>query len=149
MPSWQQFLLVCFCCAVCPCCSRQRLQNRDKDINAPLEPVYRVAKRVYASPSRANFQSDFRSKVCVFGYQCQVLMPCVNCLNSVVLKCLTTCLIISKPPIWSIYVISFFKLLQKSSEPRCVSSVLDMLLPHNCLELFLGFWTLDVLYVLT
>lgn len=43
-------------------CSRQRLQNRDKDINAPLEPVYRVAKRVYASPSRANFQSDFRSK---------------------------------------------------------------------------------------
>ncbi|XP_073396416.1 uncharacterized protein [Physcomitrium patens] len=43
-------------------CSRQGLQNRDKDSNAPLAPIYKVTNRVYASPSRANFQSDFRSK---------------------------------------------------------------------------------------
>lgn len=43
-------------------CSREGLQNRDKSTNVPVAPVYKVTKRVYASPSRANFQSDFRSK---------------------------------------------------------------------------------------
>ena len=62
---------ICFACRarlveftwmMCFFCSRQGLQNQQNS-NSSLAPIYKVTKRVYASPSRANFQSDFRSKV--------------------------------------------------------------------------------------
>ncbi|CAM6025794.1 unnamed protein product [Sphagnum balticum] len=43
-------------------CSREGLQSQHTSPNSSLVPIYKVTKRVYASPSRANFQVDFRSK---------------------------------------------------------------------------------------
>jgi hypothetical protein len=60
----------CFSDVLCPFLniySREGLRSQHTSPNSSLVPIYKVTKRVYASPSRANFQVDFRSKVCLYA----------------------------------------------------------------------------------
>uniref|UniRef100_A0A1D1YG87 Uncharacterized protein KIAA0930 n=1 Tax=Anthurium amnicola TaxID=1678845 RepID=A0A1D1YG87_9ARAE len=43
-------------------CSIQDLQRHQHGADTPLSPVYKVVKTVYASPSRVNFQVDFKKE---------------------------------------------------------------------------------------
>ncbi|KAK1432322.1 hypothetical protein QVD17_09217 [Tagetes erecta] len=44
-------------------CSYQSLQNHQNNQGAPLSPIYKIVKTVYASPSRVNFHLDSRKEV--------------------------------------------------------------------------------------
>ncbi|XP_044510467.1 uncharacterized protein KIAA0930 homolog isoform X2 [Mangifera indica] len=44
-------------------CSHRVLQNYQAGQNAPLSPIYKVVKTVYASPSRVNFHLDSKKEV--------------------------------------------------------------------------------------
>ncbi|CAA7393792.1 unnamed protein product [Spirodela intermedia] len=43
-------------------CSIQDLKRHQSGADTPLSPVYKVVKTVYASPSRVNFQTNFRKE---------------------------------------------------------------------------------------
>ncbi|XP_076925481.1 uncharacterized protein LOC143588334 [Bidens hawaiensis] len=44
-------------------CSYQSLQNHQNNQGAPLSPIYKIVKTVYASPTRVNFHLDTRKEV--------------------------------------------------------------------------------------
>ncbi|KAG0488898.1 hypothetical protein HPP92_007709 [Vanilla planifolia] len=44
-------------------CSNQALQRHQNGLETSLSPIYKVVKTVYASPSRVNFQLDFKKAV--------------------------------------------------------------------------------------